>query len=65
MMSFSWDFYSKSENVVTQDSGCGFTMEELVTSELSGPWLEDISPHYSQEQAGNSKPKITVERNVF
>ena len=35
-------------------------MEELVTSEITGPWLEDISPHYSQELGVNNKPKIKV-----
>ena len=38
-------------------------MEELVTSEISGPWLEDLSPQYSQELGVNNKPKIKVNSN--
>merc|ERR1719192_1454540 len=47
-------------STASQDSGCGFTMEELVTSEISGPWLEDLSPQYSQELGVNNKPKIKI-----
>merc|ERR1712119_148713 len=47
-------------STASQDSGCGFTMEELVSSEISGPWLEDISPQYSQEAGVSNKPKIKI-----
>ena len=39
-------------------------MEELVSSEISGPWLEDISPQYSQEAGVSNKPKIKVKSNL-
>ena len=44
-------------SVECQDSGCGFTMEELVTSEISGvsgTWLED-----SQDTV-TTRPRIKV-----
>jgi len=49
-------------STTSQDSGCGFTMEELVTSEisgLSGSWLEDSPPQSSLEQV-NNRPRIKI-----
>ena len=45
-------------STASQDSGCGFTMEELVTSEISGvtgAWLEE-----AQDNRPDTRPKIKV-----